>query len=153
MPLPRILIADDDQDDLDLILSVFNDLDLHYDVMHAQNGVQLIEMLNKEVVLPDLILLDINMPKMDGLQALEIIRAKPLLASVPIIICSTSSADELKEKCLQLGADGFVTKECSMNRIQLFVRRLSAFLDKKGEVPGKLNSLKKIKPSKRNLLH
>jgi CheY-like chemotaxis protein len=142
----RVCIADDDQDDYDLIVSIFHDLGVEHSFTHAENGVQLINSLENDVAnrqsLPDLILLDLNMPKMDGLQALEAIRSKKRLSAVPVLIYSTSSSSEQKEKCYALGADGFVTKESSMKKIIDFVIKLNGFLNNTCEMPGKKLSKK-----------
>jgi CheY-like chemotaxis protein len=103
-----------------------------------ENGEQLIHFLEKadRAQLPHLILLDINMPKMNGLQALDIIHSRTDLPPVPVLIYSTSNCQELKTKCLSLGAIGFVTKFFSIVDMTAFAAGINDFLNNKSALPG-----------------
>jgi CheY-like chemotaxis protein len=91
-----ILLADDDQDDLHLLTEVLTQIDASFSIEQAQNGEEVLERLRemKETGnLPGLIILDINMPKMDGKQTLVTIRNDRELSDIPVVIFSTSSSE------------------------------------------------------------
>lgn len=140
MATHRILIADDDQDDFDLIANLLLDLSSDYEITRAMDGVQLLNYMEECVdgskVFPDLVLLDINMPKTDGLQALKLIRANKNLPQLPIVMYSTASADEQVKQCFELGADGFVTKSGSLKDVMAFTQQLHDFFNLHATLPG-----------------
>lgn len=91
-----ILLADDDHDDLHLLSEALKDIDPSYSIMQAHDGENAIELLKEakeSECLPCLIVLDINMPKMDGKQALVTIQNELKLSEIPIVIFSTSSSE------------------------------------------------------------
>jgi CheY-like chemotaxis protein len=90
-----ILCIDDDADDLQLLKEAIETIDASFIILQAQNGEEGLAQLKKlkaQNTLPCLIILDINMPKMDGRQTFQLIRADDGLASVPVVIFSTSSS-------------------------------------------------------------
>jgi CheY-like chemotaxis protein len=110
-----IIMADDDQDDCFLAQEVFVEIRVPVDFSCLEDGVVLMDYLSEhsrpEVnALPALILLDLNMPRKDGRQALQEIKAEPRLREIPIVIFTTSN--EEKDKCfaMKAGADLFITK-------------------------------------------
>lgn len=127
-----ILVAEDDEDDYDLLEMAFRQLDLLHSLHRVRNGAELINYLslavNKKQELPDLILLDINMPKLNGIEALARIKNDDSYINVPVIMYSTSSSDEQKTKCLELGAKDFITKGASFDTILSTMRNIDHYL-------------------------
>ena len=88
----------------------------------AEDGAKAVQELAKEV--PDLVLLDIMLPKMDGFSVVETIKADPRCEAVKVIMLSAKSRDADREKALALGADDFVTKPFSTRELADRVREL-----------------------------
>jgi CheY-like chemotaxis protein len=109
----RILIAEDDDDDFFTLKEAFECTQAAPELIRAHNGEQLFTQLNLEEEqcrMPDLIILDINMPRMDGIEVLQKIKCSGDLSMIPIFMYSTSNCIEQMKKCYQLGASLFVTK-------------------------------------------
>ena len=109
----RILIADDDTDDVQLTRDCFLENNLAVDINEVSDGQILIDHLkgiNSEKKLPQLILLDLNMPRKSGLEALEELKQDSALRKIPVVIFSTSRATKDIEKAYELGASCFVNK-------------------------------------------
>ena len=86
-----------------------------YTVVFAENGLDALEKLGTDSV--SLILTDINMPYMDGLELLNTIRADPGWANIPVLMITTESDDSEKEKALNSGANGYLVKPVTGNVI------------------------------------
>jgi CheY-like chemotaxis protein len=108
----KIVLADDDEDDRLLALDALREARIPGQVEVVGDGVQLLELLrrNGTASLPHLILLDLNMPRMDGRQALAEIRSDPKLAGLPVVILTTSKAQEDLRRTYELGANSYITK-------------------------------------------
>jgi CheY-like chemotaxis protein len=120
-----ILMADDDVDDRDLTLDAMRRNQLNSELKWVEDGEELLDYLNNRgrfsdpqvAPRPGIILLDLNMPRMDGREALREIKANPSLRRIPIIILSTSSADEDVMKSYELGANCFITKPGTFEKL------------------------------------
>src|SRR5688572_4016123 len=105
-----ILIADDDLDDQDFIKMAIKEVNCIFEVSSVYNGIQLMDFVLKKDVYQnieenvDLLLLDLNMPKMNGYEVLEKFSADNKLKQIPIVIFSTSNYDWEIKKALSLGA-------------------------------------------------
>ncbi len=116
-----ILVADDDDDDRLLTLDAFRDCGIEADIHFVENGEQLLEYLfrrgvyaaMKEHLLPSLILLDLNMPVLDGREALREIRSEGTLDTVPVVILTTSNSPSDIRFTFELGASLYITKPSS----------------------------------------
>ncbi|MFY7912377.1 MAG: response regulator [Emticicia sp.] len=124
-----ILICDDDEDDLYLVKSIFNDTKFNNQTIYLKNGEELLEYLNnsKKDISVGLILLDLNMPKIDGREALKIIKSNPELRRIPVVILTTSNAPQDIEMCYTLGANCFMTKPSSYEGLNDAIKTLSKF--------------------------
>jgi DNA-binding response OmpR family regulator len=112
---PTILTADDDPQ---LLRLVSRNLELEdYEVMTASNGQHALELI--EAQMPDLILLDVMMPKMDGFTVCQRVRA---FSAVPIILLTARGQDQDKVRGLDLGADDYLTKPFSIDELLARVR-------------------------------
>ena len=112
-----ILMADDDPDDRMLTQEALMENKLANDLHFVEDGEELLDFLKKrgkyqdrDVPRPGLILLDLNMPKKDGREALSEIKADPELRSIPIIVLTTSKAEEDIVKSYDLGVSSFISK-------------------------------------------
>ncbi len=115
----KILIVEDDLDIVDLLQSQVKALG--YDSIVAGNGKQAVDMATSQ--LPHLILMDIMLPVMDGLDATRQIRQNPNTSSIPIIAITALSSRRDKEKCLQSGCDDYLSKPFTQfTRLQLLSR-------------------------------
>ena len=113
----KILMADDDLDDIQLTKDCFGDIQLPITLNEVSDGQDLMDILkgaaaskNPNAVLPQLILLDLNMPRKSGLEVLKEIKEDAHLCKIPIVIFSTSKAKRDIEKAYELGASCFVNK-------------------------------------------
>jgi CheY-like chemotaxis protein len=118
-----ILIADDDVDDQQLMRTGLKECRVKVEVNSVFNGIQLMDYLLhrhdfKHIrTVPDLVLLDLNMPLMDGFDALTEIRRHASLKGMAVYVISTSRATVDHDKALELGASGFYTKGSSSKEI------------------------------------
>jgi two-component system alkaline phosphatase synthesis response regulator PhoP len=101
----RMLIVDDEQENRDALTAIFAE---EFEIHTAQDGLEAIERAN--AVHPDLILLDIRMPRMDGFQACLKLRQGEQTRNVPIIFLTSSTEPETESFGLELGADDFIGK-------------------------------------------
>lgn len=126
--VPIILVCDDDQDDQLLIESAFEEACIDADFHVTGDGVELIRYLQEsnegEHPRPDIILLDLNMPRMDGRQTLEWIKSQPDYRDIPVVIYTTSRELTEIQRCYRTGANSFMTK-CST--FEDLVEKVEAF--------------------------
>jgi CheY-like chemotaxis protein len=118
-----IVIADDDLDDQDLMQRGLTEFRVNLKIAPVYNGLQLLDYLLKKNSYknvkesPDLILLDLNMPLMDGFDVLTEIKKHESLKKIPIYILTTSRNKKDREKALRFGANGFYSKGSSSEEI------------------------------------
>ena len=113
-----VLVADDDEDDRSFIRKAWEKARAANDLRFVEDGEELTEYLNHagrysdpaSAPRPAVILLDLNMPKKDGREALREIKANPELRRIPIIVLTTSKADEDICRSYDLGANSYITK-------------------------------------------
>lgn len=127
-----ILIAEDDADDRLLLKEAFEENRLANGIYFVNDGEKLIEYLYqrgefKNAPKPGLVLLDLNMPKKDGREALKEIKADPNLRSIPIVIMTTSKADEDIIRSYDLGVNSFITKPVSFESFVRVVKTVAEY--------------------------
>jgi CheY-like chemotaxis protein len=110
-----ILVADDDEDDRLMTRDALRDARLHNDLRFVVDGVELMDFLRRrngyqDAPRPGLILLDLNMPRKDGREALAEIKNDPDLRKIPVIVLTTSKAEEDLVRTYDLGVNSFITK-------------------------------------------
>jgi CheY-like chemotaxis protein len=136
----NILVVDDDEDDFFIIKQAFIEVDEKPLLYHVKDGKQLLDYLYRVAEahekFPDLIIMDINMPKIDGIRALELIKATKLFLHIPVIMHSTSNDALQKKKCTTLGAEGFIQKGSTHQSNLLFVKSINKILAKFTEAGG-----------------
>jgi two-component system phosphate regulon response regulator PhoB len=117
---PKILVVDDEPDALELI--EVNLKGAGFDVLTAANGRQALE--KARATLPALILLDVMLPELDGLEVCKSLRRDPQTASIPIIMLTARAAEIDRVIGLELGADDYITKPFSPRELILRVKNL-----------------------------
>ena len=105
-----LFLVDDDIDDHEIFKSALAKVDEDLALLTATNGYEALDVLSAASTLPDYIFVDLNMPRMGGLQFLKEIKQTDTLKNIPVIIYSTSSNPGDIAKTKQLGAISFVTK-------------------------------------------
>ncbi len=110
-PTVHVLLADDDEMDRFLFIEVFDELKIKTVVNTVNNGIQLLDYLNKDgAYLPQLIFLDLNMPRKNGMECLKEIRSNKKFSEISIAIYSTSKADKDIEEAFHSGANIYIIK-------------------------------------------
>ncbi|GAB3510647.1 response regulator [Spirosoma knui] len=129
-----ILIADDDTDDRLFMDQALRQNGYTQAVHFVEDGEELMEYLRHQgrynasnAPWPNLLILDLNMPRKNGFQALEEIKDDPKLRRLPVVVMTTSSADEDVVKTYNLGVNSFVTKPFNFNRLVEMVGALKTY--------------------------
>ena len=139
----RILVAEDDADDRMMIKDAFEESRLGNPVDFVEDGVQLMNYLQREgeyVSLveqpyPGFILLDLNMPRKDGRTALREIKASPILQRIPIVILTTSKAEEDIVRTYNLGVNSFICKPVTFDSLVEIVKTVGRYWIEIVELP------------------
>jgi CheY-like chemotaxis protein len=121
--MAKILIAEDEQDIRDLI--TFTLRFAGHDVTAASNGAEAIELVEK--TMPDLIMLDVRMPRMDGYEACEFIKAQEATKHIPVIFLSAKGQDTEVRAGLEVGATDYILKPFAPDKL---TERVSEILAK-----------------------
>ncbi len=116
----KILIVDDNPDLIYLLQRLVQLVG--YDFIVATNGNQAVEIATAQ--LPDLITLDIMLPKMDGLEAARLIRQNPKTHSIPILALTAKASFEDREACLQSGCDDYISKPFTPKQLASRIKKL-----------------------------
>jgi CheY-like chemotaxis protein len=140
---PIILIADDDPDDRQLIHEALIETHVTADIRFVEDGEELMDFLHHRgkykmastLAYPGLILLDLNMPKKDGREALKEIKSEPRLRHIPIIILTTSKAEEDVFRTYNLGANSVILKPVTYSGLIDIMRSLTQYWLEVTELP------------------
>lgn len=119
----KILIAEDSPTMRSLIASSLAAMG-DYVIVEAANGFEALRILPREKV--DMVITDINMPDINGLELVSFIKSNPSYSSLPLLIISTEGSERDREKGLTLGADGYLVKPFSPADLQAFVAKFLA---------------------------
>lgn len=138
-----ILIADDDADDRLMIRDALEENRLANDVKFVENGEELMDYLLRrgkyksgaQSPRPGLILLDLNMPKMDGREALKEIKNDKNLRGIPVVVLTTSKAEEDIYRTYHLGVNSFITKPVTFDSLVTITRDLGRYWFEIVELP------------------
>jgi CheY-like chemotaxis protein len=120
LPAPRILLAEDNDANSVVIREYFEAKG--YGVVIARNGQEALDQIG--IARPDVILMDIQMPGMDGLEAIRRLRANPADATTPVIALTALAMPGDQERCLEAGASAYLTKPVSLSRLAELIARL-----------------------------
>jgi CheY-like chemotaxis protein len=139
----KILLADDDPDDRDMIRDAFAEGRIANEVRVVCDGEELLDYLlhrgkfenPSSSPRPGIILLDLNMPRKDGREALKEIKSHPELKTIPIVVLTTSKAQEDVLRSYNLGVNSFVTKPVKFNSLVELARGLGRYWFEIVELP------------------
>jgi CheY-like chemotaxis protein len=127
-----VLLVDDDPGDTLMIREAFEHNKVSNALASVADGVQAMQYLRREgqyanASRPDLILLDLNLPRKDGREVLAEIKRDPMLATIPVVVLTTSHAEEDVLRSYQLHANAYVTKPVDFERFIEVVRQIDEF--------------------------
>jgi CheY-like chemotaxis protein len=122
--MSRVLVVDDDSDIRQLVVGLLR-LSGH-DVTSAPSGRDALTMLADTDRLPDLVLLDVQMPDLDGWDTLRAIRERPELAALPVVFCTVKSSPSDVELGWSLGCDGYIVKPFAIAELVAEIARVLA---------------------------
>jgi len=130
--LIEVLLVEDDPGDVLLIREAFGDHKVGNRLAVVSDGVEAMAYLRREgehakARRPDLILLDLNLPRMNGAEVLERIKSDPALSLIPVVILTTSEADEDIVKSYRLHANAYITKPVDYDRFTQIVHKIDDF--------------------------
>lgn len=128
----RILIADDNVGDARLATEVLYSSQYDYDVFHVDDGVETMKFLRREGVhqdapRPNVLLLDLNMPRMDGRDVLTALKSDADLRSIPVIVFTVSNRREDVDECYALGANCYLNKPVDFDELETILHSLEQF--------------------------
>lgn len=112
----HIILADDDEDDRLFFTDAFDELKINTKIQTYNDGAELMDYLNDEkAILPEILFLDLNMPKKNGIECLKEIKANPKFSNIAVAIYSTSSSEEHIEETFVTGANIYIKKPSDFN--------------------------------------
>jgi two-component system response regulator len=137
-----ILLVEDNPDDVELTLRAFQKHNLSTDVVVARDGVEALDHLLPSTlptsqVLPELVLLDLNLPKISGLEVLRRMRAEPRTRRVPVVVLTSSQEEKDIVSSYDLGANSFVQKPVDYTEFVDAARQLSLYWLELNESPNR----------------
>lgn len=139
----QVIIADDDEDDRFIIGSLFRQYCLNCLFRYAENGQELIERVEAPDEPPTaLILLDLNMPVLNGFDTLRYLKGAPPLRSIPVVILTTSEEPSDVDRSYALGANAYMTKPGDHDDLTMIVQRLCDFWLRIARLPGVSESVR-----------
>ncbi len=138
-----ILMADDDDEDYMLTVEAFQEARISNPVYRVKDGEELMEYLllegkyssREEAPLPSLILLDLNMPRKDGREALQEILAHVDLRRIPVVVMTTSDAKEDIARCYEIGANSYIVKPITYEGLVKAIRLVGQYWLEMVELP------------------
>ncbi|SCK14240.1 Response regulator containing a CheY-like receiver domain and an HTH DNA-binding domain [Streptomyces sp. ScaeMP-e48] len=140
-PIEVLLVEDDPGDEL-MTREAFEDNKIRNTLHVVRDGQEALDFLYRrgvhtEAPRPDLVLLDLNLPKYDGRQVLEQIKSDPELALIPVVVLTTSSAEEDILRSYKLHANAYVTKPVDLDQFIAAVRQIDEFFVTVVRLPGR----------------
>jgi CheY-like chemotaxis protein len=128
----EVLLVEDDPGDVLMTKEAFEDYKLNNTLHVVNDGAEAMDFLRRQgehadAPRPDLVLLDLNLPRMDGREVLQAIKSDPELASIPVVVLTTSEAEEDVLRSYSLHANAYVTKPVDFDRFIQVVRQIDDF--------------------------
>jgi len=128
----EILLVEDNPGDVRLTREAFRDAKVRNNMVVAGNGLEAMAYLKQEnehakAVRPDLVLLDLNLPRMNGFEVLDAIKADESLKRIPVIILTTSQAEQDILRSYNLYANAYVTKPMNLEQFIIAIRAIEGF--------------------------
>jgi two-component system, chemotaxis family, response regulator Rcp1 len=140
----NVLLVDDSPGDVLLMRLAFREIAEHVALHVATDGLEAMAFLKREgehiaSPRPDLILLDLNMPRMSGREALALMKSDANLRTIPVVILTTSAAEEDITACYELLANSYLSKPVDLEEFDSLVRSVSNFWFSKAKLPPPLS--------------
>lgn len=140
-----VLLADDNEDHSELMIDAFLESNNKNKIYRVSDGEQVMSFLTNQAPFdnqtvypePDLICLDIRMPKQDGVETLEKIKNNEDLKHIPVTIISTTRTPEEIQECYRLGACGYITKPVDFDDFLFKIKKLNFYWSSISELPSK----------------
>ena len=132
----NILLIEDDMIEIMKLNRVVSSLKLNHNIVEANNGEEALKILQEKDELPDIILLDLNMPKMNGIEFLNLLKGDNVLKYIPTIILTTSNNEKDLLECYKIGIAGYVIKPLKYEDYVSKIEKLLAYWS--------INELKKV---------
>jgi CheY-like chemotaxis protein len=131
-PAPEVLLVDDNPADVDLTSEALSRSKQHFRVSVVNDGEQALSYLRREApyaeaAVPDLVILDLNLPRKDGRQVLSEIKSDPVLAKIPVVIFTTSQANSDVSRSYELGANCYLRKPGNLPGFMAVVQSMADF--------------------------
>jgi CheY-like chemotaxis protein len=123
----NILLIEDDMIEVMKLNRTISSLQLNHKIIEANNGEDALKILEKKDELPDIILLDLNMPKINGIEFLGILKNDPVLKYIPTIILTTSNNQKDLLECYKIGIAGYVLKPLKYEDYVSKIEKLLAY--------------------------
>ncbi|MEL0644071.1 MULTISPECIES: response regulator [unclassified Olleya] len=123
----KILLIEDDMIEIMKLNRTISTLKLDHTIIEANNGEVALQILEKKDNLPDIILLDLNMPKINGIEFLKILKKDDVLKYIPTIILTTSNNQKDLLECYKTGVAGYVIKPLKYEDYVIKIERLLAY--------------------------
>jgi two-component system, response regulator len=132
--LPRILLAEDSPEDSELILEALREFRIGNEVLHVKDGAEALDYLYRRGAFADygqgqpaVIMLDIKMPRLDGIEVLKRVKGDPELKRIPVVIMTSSREEQDLLNSYNLGASAYVVKPLKFSELMEAVKTLGAF--------------------------
>lgn len=123
----KILLVEDNPGDIELVRAGFEDALIANQLMVISDGQQALNFIQSKQPMPDIILLDINLPKVDGFEILQEIRQQPHSCNIPVIMLTSSEAERDISQSYQYKANSFVTKPVDFSKFIDAIKKLEQF--------------------------
>jgi CheY-like chemotaxis protein len=142
MKLKTILLAEDNQNDVDLTLLALSEFNLANNIVVVNDGVEVMDYLTSQGKFkgrktgnPAVILLDLKMPRMDGIEVLKLIKSNPDLKIIPVVMVTSSREESDLVQTYKLGVNAYVVKPVDFNQFLTAIKQLGAFWAILNELP------------------
>jgi two-component system response regulator len=122
-----ILIVEDSEDDYEATMRAFKRTNLKNPILRASSGTEALSILRESNAHPGLVLLDLNMPGIDGRRILAIIKSDPVMRKIPVVVLTTSSDERDVEECYTLGANTYIQKPVDLDGLFAAIQRLKEY--------------------------
>lgn len=122
----KVLLIEDDTIEVMKLKRAIKKLELEHELIEAKNGEEALTLLKNDQVLPDVIFLDLNMPKINGLEFLKILKEDDILKYIPTIILTTSNNRKDVLACYQTGVAGYIIKPL---KYEDYIKKISVALE------------------------
>ena len=135
MSIPLILLVEDNAGDVRLTREALREADVSVELTAVPDGEQALAFLRGDAAIPELILLDLNLPKKNGLEVLEEVKADPRLRRVPVIMLTTSSSERDIAACYDRGVNCYVVKPLELDDFTALIGAINRFWLEVAQLP------------------